>query len=141
MYRRLNGDEILGRNEQALGIASSSPLKIPHTSPGLIKNKTRSEQYLHNTKSTITLANSNLHIPPFSFSPSVNFCPRLEAKPSKLASELGHLVQWDGTTINQSNKTPHSYVLSIYPIPCVRAPVEAPIERLCGPSGFFPNMI
>jgi hypothetical protein len=58
------------------------------------ENEMRTSATLFNAKPT------NPYIPPSSTSPSVKFCPRLEAK-SKLASELGHLVQWDGTTINQ----------------------------------------
>jgi hypothetical protein len=34
------------------------------------------------------------------------FYPRLEVQNSKLAKELGHLVQWDGTTISQITKPP-----------------------------------
>lgn len=55
---------------------------------------TRTSKPLFNAKST------DPYIPPCSATPSVKFCPRFEAK-SKIASELGHLVQWDGTTINQ----------------------------------------
>jgi hypothetical protein len=78
-----------------------------------------------------------IYIPPRSF-PSRSFCPRLEVQNSKLAKELGHLVQWDGTTLSQSKNPP---IKSPFHIPIVCSSPDGGAHWTAGPSGFFPTSL
>jgi hypothetical protein len=80
---------------------------------------------------TISLPHKAIPQPTYTpqiFTLPVEFYPRLEVQNSKLAKELGHLVQWDGTTTSQITKPPIPKFFPYNPS-CVRAPMEAPIEQ------------